>query len=54
MTFNALKHRDVSQIDWMFKGGVGFVASLTLAISEAAQVDWMLNGYGFENRCGPR
>ena len=54
MTFNALKHGNVSQIDWMFEGRIGFVASLTLAISEAAQVDWMLNGYGFENCCGPR
>jgi hypothetical protein len=54
MTLNALKHGNVSQVDWMFEGSIGFVAGLTLAIGEAAEVDWMLDGYGLENCRGPR
>jgi hypothetical protein len=48
MTFNTLKRGNVSQVDWMFEGLISFVASLTLAIGEAAQIDRMLDGYGFE------
>ena len=53
MTFNALEHGNVSQIDGMFERGIGFVAGLTLAIGEASQVDRMLDGYGFEDCRGP-
>ena len=54
MTFNTLKHGNVSQVDWMLKGGIGLVTALTLSIGEATEVDWMLEGYGFEDCCGPR
>ena len=54
MTFNALKHGDVSQVQWMFEGSIGFVAGITLTIGEAAQIDGMLNGYGFDNCRRPR
>ena len=54
MTFNTLKHGDVPEIYWMFEGRIGFVAGLTLAIGETAQVDWMLDGYGFQDCSGPR
>ena len=53
MTFNALEHGNVSQIDWVFEGGIGFVAGLTLAIGEASQVDRVPDGYGFEDCRGP-
>ena len=53
MAFNALEHGNVSQIDRMFEGSIGFVAGFTLAIAEAAEVDRVLYGYSFENCCGP-
>ena len=43
MTFNTLKHGNVSEVDWMFEGGISFVTALALAIGEAAQVDRVLN-----------
>ena len=49
MTFNTLKHGNVSQIDWMLEGRIGFVAGVTLAIGEATEVNRVLDGYGFEN-----
>ena len=53
MTFNTLKAGNVSQVDGMFEGLIGLVASLTLAIGEAAEVDRMLDRDGFERGCGP-
>ena len=44
MTFNALKHRYVAEVQRVFKWFVGFVAGFAFAIREAAKVDWMLNG----------
>ena len=54
MTFNTLKHGNVSEVDWMLEGSIGFVAALTLAIGEATKVDRVLYGYGFKDCCGPR
>ena len=54
MAFNTLKHRNVSQIDWMFERGIGFVAGFTLAIREATEIYRMLYSYGFEDGCWPR
>jgi hypothetical protein len=54
MTFNTLKHGNVSEVDWMCEGSIGLVAALTLAIREAAKVDRVLYGYGFQVCCGPR
>ena len=53
MTFNTLKHGDFSEIDWMLKGRIGFVAGLTLAIGKATEVDRVLYTYGFEDCCWP-
>jgi hypothetical protein len=54
MTFNTLEHRDVSEIDWMLEGRIGFVAGLTLPIGKPTEVDWMLDGHILGTRCGPR
>ena len=54
MTLNTLKHRNVSQVDWMFEGCIGLVTGLTLAIGEAAQIDRMLYAYCFGHCGGPR
>ena len=47
MTFNTLKARNVSQVDWVFEGLIGLVASLTLSIGESAEVDRVLHVYVF-------
>ena len=48
VAFDALKHRDVAEVDWMPEGLVCFVAGFALAIGEAAEIDRMLeiNGSG--------
>ena len=43
VAFDALKHRDVSQIDRMPKRCVTVVASLAFSIRESPKIDRMLN-----------
>jgi len=42
MAFDALKHRDVAQINRMFERLVSLVTGLALAIAEATKIDRML------------
>ena len=53
MTFRTLKHGNVSEIDRMLEGSIGFMTGLTLAICEAAEIDRMLYAYCFESCRGP-
>ena len=41
MTLGALEHRDVAEVDGVLEWFVGCVASVTLARSEAAEVNGM-------------
>ena len=49
MALDALKHRDVAEIDRVAEWFVGFVASLAFAIRQAAEVHRMLDGNGRGN-----
>jgi len=42
MAFDALKHRDVAEVDRVFERLVGFVAAFALAIRKRAEIDRML------------
>jgi hypothetical protein len=42
VAFDALKHRDVAEIDRVFERLVAFVTSLAFAIRESAEIDRML------------
>ena len=44
MAFNTLKHRYVAQVNRMFERFVSLVAALAFAVSQATEVDRMLNG----------
>ena len=46
VAFNALKHRDVAEINRMLKWLVRLMARLAFAIRETAEVDWMLKRAG--------
>jgi hypothetical protein len=39
MTLNALKHRDIAEIHWVFEGLVSPMAGFTFAIGQAAEVN---------------
>ena len=47
MTLDALKHRDVSQVDRMLEGLVRFVARLALPDGKRAQINGMNERSGF-------
>src|SRR6185503_12408880 len=49
VTLDALEHRDVSQVDRVFKRLVRFVASLALAIRQPTEIDRMLKVYRLRN-----
>ena len=42
MAFDALKHRDVAEINGMFERLVSLVTAFALSIAEAAKIDRML------------
>jgi len=46
MAFNALKHRDVAEINRMLKWLVRLMARLALSLSQAAEIDGMLKRAG--------
>ena len=54
MAFDALKHRDVAEIERVFERLVAFVTRLAFAIREATEIDRMLYRRRDRNRCGPR
>src|SRR5207253_8646573 len=46
MAFNALKHRDIAEINRMLKWLVRFVARLAFSVSQASEIDGMLKRPG--------
>jgi hypothetical protein len=54
VAFDALKHRNVSQIDRMPKRFVALVASLAFPIRQRPEINRMLNVDGFRNTQRPR
>ena len=44
MTFNTLEHGNIAQVNRVLERFVGLVARFAFAVSEAAEVDRMLNG----------
>ena len=51
MAFDALKHRDVTEINRVFEWLVSLVASLALSIAEATEVYRMLKRAQLYRRC---
>ena len=42
MTFDALEHRDVAQVDWMLELLIGLVAKLALVfVRQPTEIDWV-------------
>ena len=50
MTFDTLEHRYVAQVNRVFERLVSFVAGFAFAISEAAEVDRVLNRQRLDHR----
>jgi len=48
MTLNTLEHRNVPQIHRVLERLVRFMTSLALAVSQAAEIDGVLNRNGLE------
>jgi hypothetical protein len=46
MALDALKHRDVAEVNWMLKWLVRLVTELAFAIGEASEIDRMLESSG--------
>jgi hypothetical protein len=49
MTFHALEHRYIAQVNWMLKRLVGFVAGFAFAIGQSAQVHRVLDRKSLES-----
>ena len=46
MTFNALEHRDITQINWMLKRLARFMARLAFPVGEASKINRVLERPG--------
>ena len=53
VALNALKPRDVSQVDWMFERFVRLVTGIAFSIYQATEIDRVLDVDCQWNFCGP-